>query len=53
MKVGVQQAEMVLLNDMSKEELAKIAVELIRDSKELRRAILDVVWNCPIIVTQV
>ena len=53
MNIGTQQSEMVLLSQMSKEELAKIAIELIKDSKELRRAILEVVWNCPNIVTQV
>ena len=53
MKVGAQQSELVLLNQMRKEELAKVVVELIKDSKELRRAILEVVWNCPNIVTQV
>jgi hypothetical protein len=48
-----QQAETILLSQMSKKELAKKAVELIKDSKELQRAILDVVWNCSNIVTQI
>jgi hypothetical protein len=48
-----QQSELVLLNQIRKDELAKLVVELIEDSKELRRAILEVVWNCPNIVTQV
>ena len=47
-----QQAELVLMNQMSKDELAKVAVALIKDSNELRRAILQVVWNGPNIVTQ-
>ena len=53
MSIGRQQSELVLLKQMRKEELAKIVVELIKDSKELRRAILVVVWNCPNIVTQI
>ena len=48
-----QQAELVLLNQISEDELAKVVVELIKDSRELRRAILEVVWNCPNIVTQI
>ena len=48
-----QQSELVLSNQMRKEELAKLAVELIKGSVELRRAILEVVWNCPNVVTQV
>ena len=48
-----QQSELVFLNQTSKDELAKVVVALIKDSSELRRAILEVVWNCPNIVTQV
>lgn len=48
-----QQAELLLLNQISKDELAKVVVALIKDSRELRRAILEVVWNCPNMVTQV
>ena len=31
----------------STEELVQVLVGLIRDSPELRRAILEVVWTCP------
>ena len=48
-----QGSELVFLNQTSKEELAQVVVELIKDSSELRRVILEVVWNCPNIVTQV
>ncbi len=48
-----QQAVAVLLNQTDKDEFARIMVELIKDSRELRRAILEVVWNCPNIVTQI
>jgi len=53
MSSAKQQMATVLLNQVGKDELAKIVVELIKDSCELRRAILEVVWNCPNIVTQV
>ncbi len=53
MNLETQQSEVVLLNQMDKDEFAKVVVELIKDSRELRRAILEVVWNCPNIVTQV
>jgi hypothetical protein len=48
-----QQSELILLNQIRKDELAKVVVELIKDSRELPRAIMEVVWNCPNIVTQV
>ncbi len=58
MSFETQQAEVVFLNRIGKEELAKvlaelILAELIKDSRELRRAILEVVWNCPNIATQI
>lgn len=53
MSFETQQSELILLNLMSKKELAKVVVELVKDSRELRRAILEVVWNCPNIVTQI
>lgn len=53
MSFETQQAEVVFLNRIGKEELAKVLAELIKDSRELRRAILEVVWNCPNIVTQI
>ena len=53
MNFETQQSELVLLNQMDKDEFAKVVVELIKDSRELRRAILEVVWNCPNIVTQI
>ena len=48
-----QQSELIFLNQISKDELAKVVVELIKDSRKLQRAILEVVWNCPNIVTQI
>ena len=48
-----QQSELILLNQINKEELAKIIVAVIEDSRELQRAILEVVWNCLNILTQI
>ena len=53
MSLEKQQTVTVLLNQVGKDELAKIVIELIKDSRELRRAILEVVWNCPNIVTKI
>ena len=53
MSTEAQQSEVVLLNQMDKDEFAKVLVELIKDRRELQRAILEVVWNCPNIVTQI
>ena len=39
--------EMVRYGQASTEELVQVLVGLIRDSPELRRAILEVVWACP------
>jgi len=52
MKVGAQ-AEMVLLNEMSQEELTKVVVALIKNDREVQRAILNLVFSCPNIVTQI
>jgi len=53
MNLKTQQSELVLLNQMSRDEFAKILVDLIKDNRELRRAILEVVWSCPNIVREV
>jgi hypothetical protein len=48
-----QQSEMVLLNRIGKEELAKIVVELIKNDREVQKAILNLAFSCPNIVTQI
>lgn len=53
MSFETQQSEVVLLNQMDKEELAKVLVELIKNNRELQRVILEVAWACPNIVTQI
>jgi len=49
----VQQSELVLLNGISKEEFAKLLADLINNDQEVRKAILNLAFSCPNIVTQV
>ena len=53
MNIEAQQSEMLLLNRISKEELAKALVELIKNDREVQRAILNLAFSCPNIVTQI
>ena len=53
MNVETQQSKLVLLNQMSKGELAKVLVELIRCDREVQRAILNFAFSCPNIMTQI
>ena len=53
MSVEAQQSEMVLLNRISKNELAQVLVELIKNDREVQRAILNLAFSCPNIVTQI
>lgn len=48
-----QQAELVFLNQIGKDELAKVLVELIKNDREVQRAILNLAFSCPNIVTQI
>ena len=47
-----QRSELVLVNQMSTEELAKVLVEVIKNNRELQRVILEVIWSCPNVVTK-
>ena len=53
MNIETQQSELVLLNQMSKEQLAKVLVELIREDREVQKAILNLTLSCPNIVTRI
>jgi len=53
MNVETLQSELVLLNQMSKDQLAKVLVELIKNDREVQRAILNLAFACPNIVTQI
>jgi hypothetical protein len=48
-----QHAETIVLNNMSKDKVAEILVELIKNDREVRRAILNLALSCPNIVTQI
>jgi hypothetical protein len=48
-----QHTETVLLNHTSKNELAMVLVDLINNDREVRRAILNLAFTCPNIVTQI
>ena len=47
-----QQSELVLTNQMSKEEFAQAIIELIRTNQEVRMAIIDLACASPYIKTQ-
>jgi hypothetical protein len=48
-----QQLEMFLLNRISKEELVKALVELIKNDREDKNYIANLAFSCPNIVTQI
>ena len=48
-----QQSELVLVNQMSKEELADMISEIIRENGNVRQAIINLVCACPNIVTEI
>ncbi len=53
MNVESQQPEMIVLNQTSKDELVRVLVELIKNDREVRMAILNLAFSCPNIVTQI
>ena len=53
MSIGTRQSEILLLNRICKEELAKVLVELIKNDREVRMAILNLALSCPNIVTKI
>ena len=52
MKMETQQSELVLTNQMSKEEFAQAIIELIRTNQEVRMAIINLACASPYIKTQ-
>ncbi len=48
-----ERLEVLLNNDVSGEDLVQALVGLIRNSPELRRAILEVMWTCPNVRMQI
>lgn len=53
MSFETQQSELVLVNQMSKEELAKVVSELIWKNEEVRMAIINLACASPYIKTQI
>lgn len=53
MSFETQQSELILLNQISKDELAKVMVDLIKNDREVQKAILNLAFSCPNIVTQI
>ena len=53
MNLKEEQLELVLLNQINEYVLAKVVVEWIKNNEDLRRAILEVAWKCPNIMTRV
>ena len=49
---GTQQSELVVINQISKTELAKVISELIRENEEVRMAIINLACSSPYIKTQ-
>jgi len=48
-----QHSELVSLNEISKEEFMRLLVDLIKNKQEVRKAILNLAFSCPNIVTQI
>ena len=48
-----QHSELVSLNGISREEFVRLVVDLIDNDQEVQKAILNLAFSCPNIVTQV
>lgn len=48
-----QHTETVVLNHISEDELAKILIKLINSNRKVRKAIINLAFSCPNIVTQI
>ena len=53
MESETQQSETILLNRIGKENFVELLANLIRENPKLQRAILEIVWSCPNVVTQI
>ena len=52
MSTETQQSELVLINQMGKDEFAKAIIELIKTNQEVRMAIINLACSSPHIKTQ-
>ena len=48
----IQQSELVLINQMSKEQLAEVMAELIRSNPKIISALYNVICSCPNLVVE-
>ena len=48
-----QQSELVLVDQLSKEDIARVVIELIRNNERVRMAIINLACTSPYIKTQV
>ena len=53
MKCETQQSGLVILNEMSKEEFAKVLAGLIKNDRGVQKAILNLAFSCPNFVNQI
>jgi len=49
----IQEAKVVLANEINKEELAKAVSEIIRKNSNVRQAIINLVCACPNVMTEI
>ena len=52
-KMETQHSELVSLDRISKEEFTRLLVDLINNDQEVQKAILNLAFSCPNIVTQI
>ena len=48
-----QKTETVMLSGVSKEELGRMIAELVRDNRDVQKALIDIMCCSPNIVTQI
>jgi len=52
MTVETQRSELVLINQMSKEQLAEVMAELIKSNPKVISALYNVLCSCPNIIVE-
>ena len=52
MSVEIQQSELVLMNQMSKGQLAEVIAELIKSNPKVISALYNVICSCPNLVME-
>ena len=52
MELELSEPGQICLQALSKEELVKVITDLIREDRDVKNAILELLWSCPNIVTE-